>query len=218
MQIDISKSKRLDLTIEWRLYYCIRACIRFTGITMQYDRHTESSKAKANINWLLVLHFVFRYIVVPHFLSLLFSLHVFLSVCFFAWKIRYNISSICGDACSTPRVMVTIVFWIGYFKYKLAAISGFSLHINFFYCCCAIYYFYQFGTESRHLCIFQPRISLCFSTNTKGMIWNNLKSTTTQIKFSIYLSLIHIVIISILFSPTITAPPSYLYLWLTCHF
>lgn len=32
---------------------------------------------------------------------------------------RYNISSICGDACTTPRVVVTIVFWIGYFNSAL---------------------------------------------------------------------------------------------------
>lgn len=32
---------------------------------------------------------------------------------------RYMISSICGDACSTPRAIVTTVFWIGYFNSAL---------------------------------------------------------------------------------------------------
>lgn len=32
---------------------------------------------------------------------------------------RYNISSLCGDACQTPRYIVTTVFWIGYFNSAL---------------------------------------------------------------------------------------------------
>lgn len=32
---------------------------------------------------------------------------------------RYDISSICGESCSSPRVVVTIVFWIGYFNSAL---------------------------------------------------------------------------------------------------
>ncbi|XP_031616773.1 octopamine receptor beta-1R-like isoform X1 [Contarinia nasturtii] len=35
---------------------------------------------------------------------------------FFLW---YNISSLCGEACQTPRSVVTIVFWIGYFNSAL---------------------------------------------------------------------------------------------------
>lgn len=32
---------------------------------------------------------------------------------------RYNISSLCGESCNTPRFIVTIVFWIGYFNSAL---------------------------------------------------------------------------------------------------
>lgn len=32
---------------------------------------------------------------------------------------RYNISSMCGDACTAPRFVVKIVFWIGYFNSAL---------------------------------------------------------------------------------------------------
>lgn len=33
--------------------------------------------------------------------------------------LRYVISSICGPACSTPKIVVGIVFWIGYFNSAL---------------------------------------------------------------------------------------------------
>lgn len=42
--------------------------------------------------------------------------------CSFVSKIclhRYNISSMCGDACTAPRFVVTTVFWIGYFNSAL---------------------------------------------------------------------------------------------------
>lgn len=37
----------------------------------------------------------------------------------FSLMLRYVISSICAESCSTPRIVVGIVFWIGYFNSAL---------------------------------------------------------------------------------------------------
>lgn len=51
----------------------------------------------------------------PFWISYGFSFLVFT----FRYTNRYNISSICGESCNTPRFVVTIVFWIGYFNSAL---------------------------------------------------------------------------------------------------
>lgn len=55
------------------------------------------------------------------FFQTFYSLFFLLFKCIFLILIiiRYNISSMCGDSCSTPRFIVTIVFWIGYFNSAL---------------------------------------------------------------------------------------------------